>query len=173
MRNRKAKKVVRKGTSDEQSCQLQPHCGGNGEGDEERGVLTAVCNGFGKAWRASYGRKLTPKDHIMEVRVSEFVLCYHACGMFGEDGAEVLHVIDSASRLIVRCMRNPADRKRAQDLHHLARVVGPDVFWKIRRWQSKKNRRRGQLPRWRCVLLPWSCHLPLLGVAAVTAGRRQ
>jgi hypothetical protein len=126
-------------------------------------VLTAVCNGFGKAWRASYGRKLTPKDHIMEVRVSEFVLCYHACGMFGEDGAEVLHVIDSASRLIVRCMRNPADRKRAQDLHHLARVVGPDVFWKIRRWQSKKNRRRGQWPRWRCVLLPGAATCPSLG----------
>jgi hypothetical protein len=78
--------------------------------------------------RQGLARKLTPKDHIMEVRVPKFVLCYHACGMFGEDGAEVLHVIDSASRLIVRRMRNPADRKRAQDLHHLTRVVGPDVF---------------------------------------------
>jgi len=74
------------------------------------------------------------------VHVPQFVLWYHACGVFGEDGVEALHVADSACRLIVRCMRNPVDRKKAQDLHHLARVVTPALLRTIHTRQSKKKK---------------------------------
>jgi hypothetical protein len=102
--------------------------------------LIAACSEFGRAWRESYERKLTPKGHIAEVRVPQFVRWYEACGVFGEDGVEALHVLDSACRRVVRCMRNPEARKEAQDLHHAARVATPDLVREIRSRMSKKKK---------------------------------
>ena len=48
---------------------------------------------FGAAWRLSYkDRMLTPKGHVVEVHVPQFMERYGVCGVFGEDGPEALHV---------------------------------------------------------------------------------
>ena len=47
-----------------------------------------------------------------------FVDEYGICGVFGEDGCEALHVLDSLCRKMVRQMRNPEARHKAHTLHH-------------------------------------------------------
>ena len=39
-----------------------------------------------------------------------FVDCYGICGVFGEDVAEALHVVDNLCRHLVRQICNPEDR---------------------------------------------------------------
>ena len=112
----------------------------------ERAELKRACAAFGTAWRANYvdrfgePRMLTPKGHIVEVHVPEFVDMFHACGVFGEDGAEALHVVDSLCRRIVRQMRNPEARHKAHTLHHLARSFTPELQRDIHTRQSKKKK---------------------------------
>ena len=76
---------------------------------------------------SSHREKLTPKGHIVEVHVPYYARLYGTCGVFGEDGAEAIHVSDSACRGIVRVMRNPVDRHKAQVLHHLAYAHTPPM----------------------------------------------
>lgn len=92
-------------------------------------ALEKACASFGAAWRKSYSQreKLTPKGHIVEVHVPYYARLYGTCGVFGEDGAEAIHVSDSACRRIVRQMRNPVDRHKAQVLHHLAYALTPPM----------------------------------------------
>ena len=65
----------------------------------ERADLTRACKEFGTAWRASYGM-CTPKAHMIEVHVPRYVEKYHTIGIFGEDGIESLHPLDSKVRTI-------------------------------------------------------------------------
>ena len=86
--------------------------------DDQKKELKDACAEFGVAWRLSYkDRLLTPKGHVVEVHVPQFVDRYGVRGVFGEDGTEALHVACSACRRIVRVMRNPEARHKAQSLH--------------------------------------------------------
>ena len=62
---------------------------------DENTELKEACAAFGVAWKASYDRPLTPKGHIVVAHVPWFVGEYGICGVFGEDGCEALHVLDS------------------------------------------------------------------------------
>jgi hypothetical protein len=113
--------------------------------EEELETLKAACEGFGKAWRESYPHrgknsraKLTPKGHIVEHHVWQFAKLYGTCGIFGEDGAEAIHVSDAACRRIVRQMRNPEDRHKAHTLHHLAYTFTPPLDRVPRLGHSRK-----------------------------------
>jgi hypothetical protein len=108
--------------------------------ETEMPVLRAACTQFGAAWRASYSDRdgmLTVKGHIVEAHVADFVEHYGTAGVFGEDGAEAIHVSDAACRRIVRQMRNPIDRHRAAMLHHIAYQFTPTLQRDI------KKRKRG------------------------------
>ena len=50
---------------------------------------------------------------------------YGICGVFGEDGCEALHVLDSLCRKMVRQIRNPEARHNAHTLHLTARLFTP------------------------------------------------
>jgi len=106
---------------------------------EELGTLKAACGEFGAAWRVSYPlrAKLTPKGHIVEHHVWRYAELYGTCGVFGEDGAEAIHVSDSACRRIVRQMRKPEDRHKAHTLHHLAYSYTPSLVRTPRSRRSK------------------------------------
>ena len=124
----------------------------NGDGESkllseaQRAELKGACAAFGVAWRATFVDKhgapriLTPKGHIVEVHVPWFVDYYGICGVFGEDGAEALHVVDSLCRRIVRQMRNPEARNKAHTLHHTARRFTPELHRDIVERQSRKKR---------------------------------
>ena len=105
-------------------------------------ALEKACASFGAAWRKSYSQreKLTPKGHVVEVHVPYYARLYGTCGVFGEDGAEAIHVSDSACRRIVRQMRNPVDRHKAQVLHHLAYALTPPM-------ERQKQKRGPKAPR--------------------------
>ena len=75
--------------------------------EDERTELKHACAVFGVAWKASYDRPLTPNGHIVVAHVPWFVDQCGICGVFGEDGCEALHVLDSLCRKIARQMRNP------------------------------------------------------------------
>jgi hypothetical protein len=111
----------------------------------ERTELKRACAAFGAAWRATFfdksgqPRRLTIKGRIVEVHVPEFVDLFHACGVFGEDGSEALHVVDSLCRRIVRQVRNPEARHKAHTLHHLGRTFTPELQRGTFERQSKKK----------------------------------
>ena len=89
--------------------------------EDEKMELKEACAAFGVAWNASYNRPLTPKGHIVVAHVPWFVDQYGICGVFGEDGCEALHVVDSLCRKMARQMRNPEARHKAHTLHRTAR----------------------------------------------------
>jgi len=93
--------------------------------EDKKTELEGACAAFGVAWKASYDRPLTLKGHTVVVHVPWFVNEYGICGIFGEDGCEVLHVLDSLCRKMVRQMRNPEARHKAHTLHHTARSFTP------------------------------------------------
>ena len=108
---------------------------------EEQTELKTACAEFGDAWRASYpDRILTPKGHVVEAHVPDFVDWFGVCGVLGEDGAEALHVIDNLCRKIVRQMRNPEMRHEAAALHHSCRVTCKEIQRTIQKRVSKKQR---------------------------------
>ena len=65
---------------------------------------------------------------------------FHACGVFGEDGAEALHVVDNLCRRLVRQIRNPDDRHKAHTLHHTARDFTPKLQREVLTRQSAKQK---------------------------------
>ena len=109
--------------------------------DAERAELKRACAAFGEAWRASYHRILTPKGNIVDLHVPYFVDLFHACGVFGEDGAEALHVVHNhLCRRLVRQIRNPEDRHKAHTLHHTARDFTPKLQREVLTRQSAKQK---------------------------------
>ena len=104
-------------------------------------ALREACAQFAAAWRENYSdrdRMLTVKGHIVEAHVADFVEHYGTAGVFGEDGAEAIHVSDAACRRIVRQMRNPVERHKAAMLHHIAYQFTPALKRDI-----KKRKRNG------------------------------
>ena len=85
-------------------------------------------------------RILTPKGHIVEVHVPWFVDYYGICGVFGEDGAEVVHVVDNLCRRLVRQMCNPEDRHKANILYHTVRAFTPKLQREVLTRQSAKQK---------------------------------
>ena len=113
-------------------------------------------------------RILTPKGNIVEVHVPEFVLGHLARGVFGEGGVEALHVIDSACRLVMWCMHNPIDRKRAQDIHShewlslMCSASPTNVSRKNKRRQRWRWKRHGACSRSRFASRPFGVLLVLV-----------
>ena len=114
--------------------------------DIEMPLLREACTQFGVAWRDSYSERnkkgkcqLAVKGHIVEAHVADFVELYGTAGVFGEDGAEAIHVSDAACRRIVRQLRNPVDRHKAAMLHHIAYQFTPALNREIK----KRKRRAG------------------------------
>ena len=103
-------------------------------------ALRDACTQFGVAWRRSFPHRngLTPKGHIVEAHVADFVEMYGTAGVFGEDGAEAIHVSDAACRRIVRQTRNPIERHKATMLHHIAYQFTPA----LQRTIKKRNKKR-------------------------------
>ena len=52
----------------------------------------------------------TPKSHFYESHLMDFVAHFGTVGIFGEDGMEALHPMDTRARMLVRSMRNPVQR---------------------------------------------------------------
>jgi hypothetical protein len=65
---------------------------------------------------------MTSKSHVIATHVPKFVEMCGICGVFGKDGAEALHVTDSAAQRLVRQMKTPEARHKAQTPHHTARM---------------------------------------------------
>ncbi len=114
---------------------------------EEQTALKAACAEFGNAWRASYpDRILTPKGHVVEAHVPDFVDWFGVCGVLGEDGAEALHVIDNLCRKLVRQMPNPEMRHKAATLHLACRVTCEEIRREVKKRPSKKRRLEATAP---------------------------
>ena len=89
----------------------------------------AACKNFGSAYRLAYPdhRILTVKGHIVEKHLASIARMYGTLGIFGEDGLEALHPLDSRSRIITRTMRNPKARHQASVTHSILQTHSPDV----------------------------------------------
>jgi len=79
--------------------------------------LETACVGFGEAFREAHGRMLTVKGHLVERHIPVYARRYGILGIFGEDGLEALHPLDSRCRLITRTMRNAKQRSLANIKH--------------------------------------------------------
>jgi biotin synthase-like enzyme len=60
---------------------------------------------------------VTPKLHVIEKHIPDFARRFGTCGVFGEDGLESLHPMDTRARQIVRTMRNATKRHQAATKH--------------------------------------------------------
>ena len=74
------------------------------------------------------------------MHVPWFVDFYGICGVFGEDGAEAVHVVDNLCRRLVRQMRDPEARHKAHTLHHTARDFTKPLDREIHKRQSAKQK---------------------------------
>jgi len=86
---------------------------------EEKASLDAACKAYPKAFRLAFpDRKIVPpKIHCIEKHIMPVVNLYGTIGVFGEDGLESYHPVDSRARLIVRSMRNSVERHKAMTNH--------------------------------------------------------
>ena len=82
---------------------------------EERALLRAACEAYPKAFRLAFpARKIVPpKVHYIEKHIMPIVDMFGTIGIFGDDGLESFHPVDSRARLIVRSMRNSVERHKA------------------------------------------------------------
>jgi hypothetical protein len=86
---------------------------------EEMDTLEGACSGYPTAFRIAYPGHiiLTPKGHTVEKHIMYFIRKYGTLGVFGEDGLEALHPMESRARLIVRTMRNSVQRHKSMQSH--------------------------------------------------------
>ena len=56
---------------------------------------------------------LTPKGHLIEAHIIPFATYFGTIGVFGEDGMEAIHPMDTSARVLVRSMRNAIKRHQA------------------------------------------------------------
>lgn len=87
--------------------------------DDELDKFEAACRGFGVAYRAAHPEHpiLTIKGHLIEMHLATIARRYRTLGMFGEDGLEALHPLDTRARMLVRSMRNALARHMALAKH--------------------------------------------------------
>jgi len=76
--------------------------------------LRASCAEYGRLFRITYPDRaiLTPKDHVIEVHIVAFASYFGTIGIFGEDGMEAIHPMDTTARVLVRSMRNAVQRHK-------------------------------------------------------------
>jgi hypothetical protein len=86
---------------------------------EEKAALKSACKAYPEAFRLAFpGRKIVPpKIHCIEKHIMPIVEKYGTIGVFGEDGLESYHPVDSRARMIVRTMRNSVERHKAMTNH--------------------------------------------------------
>ena len=86
---------------------------------EEKAALKSACIAYPEAFRLAFpGRKIVPpKIHCIEKHIMPIVEKYGTIGVFGEDGLESYHPVDSRARMIVRTMRNSVERHKAMTNH--------------------------------------------------------
>jgi len=89
--------------------------------DAELDDLEKAVNNLKKAWITSYPEHplLTPKVQVIIDLVVKFARHYGTLGIFGEDGLEALHPMHSRVRALVKSMRNPTQRAKAEQGHLL------------------------------------------------------
>jgi len=89
--------------------------------DAELDDLEQAVNNLEKAWITSYPEHplLTPKVQVIIDLVVKFARHYGTLGIFGEDGLEALHPMHSRVRALVKSMRNPTQRAKAEQGHLL------------------------------------------------------
>jgi hypothetical protein len=77
--------------------------------------LRVACSEYARLFRIAYPDHavLTPKGHLIESHLVAFAVHYGTIGVFGEDGMEALHPMDTRARVLVRSMRNPVGRHQA------------------------------------------------------------
>ena len=88
--------------------------------EEELVKLELHCHEYARTFRAAYPDRnglLTPKEHLLADHVPILARRFVTCGVFGEDGIESLHPLDTAARMITRSMRDPVARARATEIH--------------------------------------------------------
>ncbi len=103
----------------------------------ELDAFEQACSEFGRVFRLSYPNHLilTVKGHLIEKHMAKIARYYGTLGIFGEDGLEALHPLDSRARAITRTMRNSTARHEATLTHCLLQThVKPAE-------RSKKRRR--------------------------------
>jgi hypothetical protein len=81
----------------------------------------------------------TPKGHVAEKHVSKYVDMHGNCGVFGEDGAEVIHVLGPAYGVKVRTMANPEKRLHAKYRHIARRSFTPAIAREVRKRLQRKS----------------------------------
>ena len=81
--------------------------------------LEASCKKVAANFRDAYPdhRIVTVKMHIVERHLWRIARRYGTLGIFGEDGIEALHPLDSRARILTRSMRNPKARHSSTTLH--------------------------------------------------------
>ena len=88
--------------------------------EEELVKLELHCHEYARTFRAAYPDRnglMTPKGHLLADHVPILARRFGTCGVFGEDGIESLHPLDTAARMITRSMRDPVARARATEIH--------------------------------------------------------
>ena len=97
--------------------------------DAELDALEASCTAFGVASRATFGKMLTCKGHLIEKHLPRTARRFRTIGIFGEDGLEALHPLDTKSRVTARAMRNPVARHKAVTAQNSIQTDyrGPDL----------------------------------------------
>jgi len=86
---------------------------------EELDALQAACTAYGAAYREAYPNHpiLTHKGHLIEMHLASIARRFGTVGIFGEDGMEAMHPLDSRARLLVQSMRKAVDRHKALTAH--------------------------------------------------------
>ena len=86
---------------------------------EELDALQAACTAYGAACREAYPNHpiLTHKGHLIEMHLASIARRFGTVGIFGEDGMEAMHPLDSRERLLVRSMRKVVDRHKTLTTH--------------------------------------------------------
>jgi hypothetical protein len=100
--------------------------------------LEFACLEYGRLFRVSYSDHpiLTVKGHTVEDHLTQFARHYGVLGVFGEDGMEAEHPLDTRMRLLVRTMRNAVSRQKALQDHMI-------INKKFKNPSRRKRSRRG------------------------------
>jgi hypothetical protein len=111
--------------------------------DDELDSLDGAIADFKTAWPISYPGHpiLTPKGELVVNHVSAQARFYGTLGVFGEDGIEALHQMDSSIRMLVRSMRSPSQRQAA----HVSHMVIQQHFGSKTSKSKRKRRNKAQV----------------------------
>ena len=104
--------------------------------------LRTACAEYARLFRIAYPDHavLTPKGHLIESHLVAFAVHYGTIGVFGEDGMEALHPMDTRARVIVRSIRNAVGRHQA-----LTRVIQTEQQHRKPPMPKRKRKNKFQL----------------------------